>query len=183
MTERPWLVRTHLDLAEDPVGSAPTPTTRSARRTAGIYDTMTVPLREPSFTVARHTQPTAPSASISADRMVVVPAGYVDMGTAPVLRSTLVKAVDSHPEVCCDLTHVDFFSAAGVRVLLATRQRAMRAGSRFWIRGAHGITRRLLQITDLERLLVEPGHDLGQTNRRHQAGPRARTSDTIRRCE
>ncbi|WP_196205625.1 STAS domain-containing protein [Plantactinospora alkalitolerans] len=110
---------------------------------------------EPPFFVARYIERTNPSASISADRLVVVPAGYVDMDTAPVLESALVNAVDSHPEVCCDLAAAGFFSAAGIGVLLVAHDRAGRSGSRFSIRGAHGITRRVLRITQVDRLLVD----------------------------
>jgi anti-anti-sigma factor len=57
---------------------------------------------------------------------------------------------------CCDLSEVTFFGAAGINALVIAHERAARAGSRLLIRGAHGITRRVLQITGLEDLLSGP---------------------------
>ncbi|WP_330438847.1 STAS domain-containing protein [Micromonospora sp. NBC_00821] len=119
----------------------------------------------PSFQVTRYTEPTNLSATISSDRMVVAPVGYVDMDTAPRLATALMNAIDSHPEVCCDLTGVGFLSAAGVRVLLLARDRADQVGSRFSIRGAGGITQRVLRITGVERLLLGPEQDGGPAAR------------------
>ncbi|MFG1842726.1 STAS domain-containing protein [Micromonospora sp. NPDC049175] len=106
--------------------------------------------------MTRFTEPIDLSATISADRMVVAPVGYVDMDTAPRLATALFNAVDSHPEVCCDLTGVGFFSAAGVHVLLLALDRAERVGSRFTIRGASGVTMRVLRITGVAPLLIGP---------------------------
>lgn len=155
MTERPRLARSQFDSLGVAFDAPQITTVPSARR--GPDTPRTLAALEPPFFVARFTEPSNPSASGSADRLVVVPVGYVDMDTAPVLGSALVNAIDSHPEVCCDLAAVSFFSAAGLHVLLAARRQAGRGGSRFSIRGAHGITRRVLRITQVERLLVDPG--------------------------
>ncbi|MCF0091450.1 hypothetical protein B0E54_00257 [Micromonospora sp. MH99] len=124
--------------------------TRSARRYPGGLWALDAPERP--FSVARHTEPVNSSAAFSADRLIVAPAGYVDMDTAPLLGAALTNALDSHPDVCCDLAAVDFFSAAGVHVLLLAADRAKRSGSRFSVRGAGGITRRVLRITQVEHL-------------------------------
>ncbi|MEU8185142.1 STAS domain-containing protein [Micromonospora sp. NPDC049044] len=109
--------------------------------------------------MTRFTEPTDLTATISADRMVVAPVGYVDMDTAPRLATALCNAIDSHPEVCCDLTGISFFSAAGVHALLLARDRADRVGSRFSIRGATGVTLRVLRITGVAPLLLD--HERG----------------------
>jgi anti-anti-sigma factor len=83
----------------------------------------------------------------------VIAAGDVDLDTAPLLHAALITAVDRHRRVRCDLSGVTFFSAAGVSALLAGRRRAGENGSRLEVRGAHGITRRVLEITGLETLL------------------------------
>ncbi|MEV4757054.1 STAS domain-containing protein [Micromonospora sp. NPDC049559] len=106
-----------------------------------------------AFRVRRHNEPSDPTALVSADRLVVVVSGDVDLATAPSLRQALESAIDVHPDVCCDLREVTFFSAAGISALVYARQRADRAGSRFHIRGARGITRRILRITGLEMVL------------------------------
>jgi anti-anti-sigma factor len=86
----------------------------------------------------------------------IIAAGDVDVDTAPLLRAALVAAVDRHPRVCCDLRGVTFFSVAGINALVAGRRRAVEAGSRLEVRGAHGMTRRVLEITGLGILLT--GH-------------------------
>jgi anti-anti-sigma factor len=154
MIERSRLTRSHFDCPRAAFGIPQITAAQSVCRAADILRTTVAP--ELSFLVARHTEPINPSASISADRLVVVPSGYVDMDTAPVLGAALANAVDSHPEVCCDLAAVGFFSAAGIRVLVMAHDRAGRSGSRFSIRGASGITHRVLRITQVDRLLANP---------------------------
>lgn len=154
MTERSWLIQTHFDRSPPAVSRGPvTPATLAIRRAVGFPEVNSFEL---SFHVARFTEPTDLSAALSADRMVVAPVGYVDMDTAPRLATALFNAIDSHPEVCCDLTGVGFFSAAGVHVLLLARDRAEKVGSRFSVRGASGVTLRVLRITGVEPLLLDP---------------------------
>lgn len=153
MAERSWLLQTHSDRSPPAVSRAQvTPATLVIPRAA---DAPGVGSSELSFHVARFTESTDLYATISADRMVVAPMGYVDMDTAPRLATALFNAVDSHPEVCCDLTGVGFFSAAGVHVLLLARDRAAKVGSRFSVRGASGVTLRVLRITGVEPLLLD----------------------------
>jgi len=154
MIERSSLTRPRSDFSSVAFGAPQITTVLSTCRDAETFRATSA--LEPPFFVARYTEPTNPSAAISADRLVIAPAGYVDMDTAPVLGAALTNAVDSHPEVCCDLAAVGFFSAAGVRILLAAHDRAGRSGSRFSVRGAGGITRRVLRITQADRLLVNP---------------------------
>ncbi|WP_433649342.1 STAS domain-containing protein [Micromonospora zamorensis] len=151
MTERSWLLQTHFDRSPPAVSQGlVAPATLTMRQAAPEVESS-----ELSFHVARFTEPTDLSATISADRMVVAPMGYVDMDTAPRLATALFNAVDSHPEVCCDLSGVGFFSAAGVHALLLARDRAEQVGSRFSVRGASGVTLRVLRITGVEPLLLD----------------------------
>ncbi|MBG6070041.1 STAS domain-containing protein [Micromonospora ureilytica] len=160
MTEPSWLFQTRSSAAVS-LGQV----TQAALAGSQRDGRLDVDASGPSFQVTRYTEPTNLSATISADRMVVAPVGYVDMDTAPRLATALMKAIDSHPEVCCDLTGVGFFSAAGVYVLLLARDQAERVGSRFSIRGAGGITQRVLRITGVERLLLSPEQDTGPSAR------------------
>lgn len=154
MIERHSLLQTHF--ARPPAAISPgqaTPATLGIRPAVGSAEADSSEL---SFQVTRFVEPLDLSAAISADRMVVAPVGYVDMDTAPRLATALFNAVDSHPEVCCDLTGVSFFSAAGVHVLLLAHERADRVGSRFSIRHASGVTLRVLRITGVAPLLLGP---------------------------
>jgi len=85
--------------------------------------------------------------------LVVAVTGEIDLATAPLLEAALVDAVDRHRTVCCDLSEVTFFSAAGINALLIVHERAGHAGSGLKICGAHGITRRVLQITGIDDVL------------------------------
>jgi anti-anti-sigma factor len=86
----------------------------------------------------------------------VIADGDVDVDTAPLLRAAVIAAVDRHPRVCCDLRGVTFFGAAGSSALAAGHRRAAEAGARLEVRGAHGTTRRVLELTGLDILLT--GH-------------------------
>ncbi|WP_433126707.1 STAS domain-containing protein [Micromonospora sp. CA-240977] len=154
MIERQSLFQTHF--ARPPAAISPgqvTPATLGIRQAAGSAEADSAEL---SFQVTRFIEPLDLAATISADRMVVAPVGYVDMDTAPRLATALFDAIDSHPEVCCELTGVSFFSAAGVHALLLARERADRVGSRFSVRGASGVTLRVLRITGVAPLLLDP---------------------------
>jgi anti-anti-sigma factor len=112
------------------------------------------------LTVTRHTETGGDESSgdqPAAAVLVVAPAGEVDPATAPLLRAALLDAVDGYPQVCCDLTGVNFLGAAGVTVLVAALERAAGAGSRLRIRGAQGITERVLRITGVDRMFPIAG--------------------------
>jgi len=113
-----------------------------------VAATVTGPSGAPLLRVALRTEP--PDRSGAAGPLVVAAAGDVDRDTAPLLQAALVDAIDRHDTVCCDLSEVTFLGAAGLTALLVAHDRAGRAGSRLLIRGAHGVTRRVLQITRLD---------------------------------
>jgi len=120
------------------------------------------------FTVSLHTEPATPPRPASADQLVVLPAGDVDLATAPLLEKALLTALDQHPRVCCDLGGITFFSAAGVTALLVAHSRAIQAGSRLTARRPHGVTRRVLLLSGMEQTLAiesDPrrrGHQVAQ---------------------
>jgi len=138
---------TRTDLPPDTGGQA-------AAGTSGGLDvagTVTGPSGTPLLTVTVRAEPADDHGAAS---MVVVAAmGEVDLDTASLLQAALVDAVDGHATVCCDLNEVAFLSAAGVTALLTAHVRAVEAGSRLTVRGAHGITRRVLQLAGIELLL------------------------------
>lgn len=84
------------------------------------------------------------------DIRVVNATGEIDLETAPALSAALTAAVQHHSWVCCDLSGVTFCCAAGVSVLLEAAHEAARVGHQFHVRGAHGVTARVLHITGAE---------------------------------
>lgn len=87
--------------------------------------------------------------------MVVVTAiGQVDLETVELLRLALLDAVGGSRPVCCDLSGVEFFGAAGANVLVAARKLATETGCHFAISGARDTVRRVLRITGLDELLA-----------------------------
>ncbi|MGI5211766.1 STAS domain-containing protein [Plantactinospora sp. CA-290183] len=105
------------------------------------------------FTLSWHTEPAEPTNPTRDDQLIILPAGDVDLATAPLLQTALLTAVEQHPRVCCDLGRVTFFSAAGVSALLVAYNRAIQTGSRLTARRPHGITRRVLHLAGLEQTL------------------------------
>ncbi|NYF59987.1 STAS domain-containing protein [Micromonospora purpureochromogenes] len=88
---------------------------------------------------------------------VVNATGEIDLETAPALSAALTAAVQHDSWVCCDLSGVTFCCAAGVSVLLEAAHEAARVGHRFHVRGAHGVTARVLHITGAEGFLSDNG--------------------------
>ncbi|MDW5328881.1 STAS domain-containing protein [Plantactinospora sp. KLBMP9567] len=106
----------------------------------------------PPFTFSWHTESATPANPPQDEQLIVLPAGEVDLATAPLLQRALLIAVDRHPRVCCDLSKVTFFSAAGVTALLVVHNRAIQTGSRLTARRPHGITERVLHLAGLEHM-------------------------------
>jgi anti-sigma B factor antagonist len=84
---------------------------------------------------------------------VVSVEGDVDLDTAPLLERALIVAINDRPRTCLDLRHVEFFSAAGVHVLLAAHRHATRLGHSLTLQGVHGITERVLAIVGLDHVI------------------------------
>jgi anti-anti-sigma factor len=87
------------------------------------------------------------------DCLIVVIDGEVDLDTAPPVQDALLRALDGRDSVCCDLSRVTFFGAAGARAVFAAVRYASERGRTFGVRGAHGMTRRVLTVTDPDGLI------------------------------
>lgn len=86
--------------------------------------------------------------------MVVEITGDIDLDTIAMVNAVLMDALDSLSPVCCDLARVTFFSAAGANMLRAAHRYAAQSGGNLCVRGAHGITRQVLEITSLDLVLT-----------------------------
>lgn len=104
-------------------------------------------------TVSRRDEP-SPAGGLLA---VVGVSGDIDIHSIPLLHNTLTVAIDGNPRVCCDLSEVDFFGAAGANTMLAAHWHAAAAGRHFTVRGVHGLVRRVFAITGLDRVLNSGG--------------------------
>jgi len=86
--------------------------------------------------------------------VVVSVTGDLDADTGPLLHIALTAALDADPNVCCDLSRVAFFGAAGANTVLAAHLHAAATGRHFTVRGVHGLTRLVLAITRLDEILA-----------------------------
>lgn len=84
---------------------------------------------------------------------VVAVEGEIDQDTAPLVRLALSQALDGRAAVCCDLSRVTFLGAAGAGMLLSAHARAVASGRVFFLRGAWGITARVLDVVDPEGIV------------------------------
>ena len=80
---------------------------------------------------------------------VIAVDGDIDQDTAPLVRAALVEALDHESRVCCDLSRVDFFGAAGINTMLAAHHHAAALHRAFSLRGVHGLAGRVLSIAGL----------------------------------
>ncbi len=102
-------------------------------------------------------------------RVVVDPAGEVDMLTAGQLREALAKAVRTAGTgpVVVDLARVSFLDSSGVQALVDGYHSAMVAGGTLTVRGARGTVARVLEIVGVDRMLglapaTPAGDDTGE---------------------
>ncbi|MEU4420590.1 STAS domain-containing protein [Actinoplanes sp. NPDC024001] len=79
--------------------------------------------------------------------------GEIDTDTTATLTAALLPVVDQYPLVSCDLGGLRFFGAAGVNALAEAGRRAATRGHRLELCNARGLTRRVLTIAGLDRVL------------------------------
>jgi anti-sigma B factor antagonist len=80
--------------------------------------------------------------------------GTCDLATAPALREALASI--NPPEVTdvlLDVSDVDFMDSTGLGVVLGLLRRLREANGQLKIAGAHGPVRRLLVITELDKVI------------------------------
>jgi anti-anti-sigma factor len=107
--------------------------------------------------ISRHTENSAaehPGSATPSPLVVVEVVGDVDVDTASVLYAALTHAIERNRHVCCDLSRVAFLGAAGVNTILAALRDADSAGCAFTVRGMHGLSARVFQVTGLDALLA-----------------------------
>ena len=80
--------------------------------------------------------------------------GSCDLATAPALRQTLhaLTPPEVH-DVLLDVTELDFIDSTGLGVVLGAMRRLREGGGSLAIAGASGIVRRVLEITDLDKVI------------------------------
>jgi anti-anti-sigma factor len=139
-----------------PTTVGPNPETRltaaNGRHAFAVSDTVEID----GVTVAavtRHHEAAVAASPSSPTLAVVTATGEIDSDSSRLLLAALTEAIDGHPEVCCDLSRVSFFGAAGANTLLAADRHASTTGRRFSVRGVHGMTGWVLAVTGLDRIL------------------------------
>jgi anti-anti-sigma factor len=106
--------------------------------------------------ISRHTEDSAaedPDSATLSPHVVVDVVGDIDVDTTAVLHTALRHAIERNRHVCCDLSRTAFLGAAGVNTILAALRDADSAGCAFTVRGIHGVSARVFQITGLDTLL------------------------------
>jgi anti-anti-sigma factor len=88
---------------------------------------------------------------------VVQVRGDVDADSVSVFRAALLHALGRDAVVRCDLSEAGFFGAAGANAVAAAALRAVEAGARLELCGVRGVTRRVLVIAGLDRVLPISG--------------------------
>ncbi len=88
------------------------------------------------------------------DRLVVSVAGEIDLSTATDLQVAVDALSPFDRPIALDLSGVGFVDSTGIRALLAINNRAMETiGQPLILMGARESTRRLVELTGLDRIL------------------------------
>ena len=81
-------------------------------------------------------------------------AGWLNMGSAPQLRTAITEAVDGgRTRVVGDLAAVGFMDSSGLGVLIAGLKKARQQGGDLRITGVTQQVATVLQLTNLDRVL------------------------------
>jgi anti-anti-sigma factor len=79
----------------------------------------------------------------------VIPAGELDVHTAPGLDRALQRYTDRHKVLIVDVTALSFIDSTGLRTLVAARERL---ADRFLLAGPNAVLDRLLELTGMTGL-------------------------------
>ena len=87
---------------------------------------------------------------------VVVPAGELDLATAPSLEAALDRAFASGAgsRVVLDLRELEFIDSSGLRTLLTARRQAEDAGAAFSLVAGHRGLERTLEIAGVHKVFT-----------------------------
>jgi anti-sigma B factor antagonist len=95
--------------------------------------------------------------SVQAGEMIVEVVGELDLATAPLLDEVLSRdGTVAAGRVVVDVSHLTFMSAAGLSVLVGAHYRLLGECQKgIVVRGASGILRRIVKLTELSFLLED----------------------------
>lgn len=80
--------------------------------------------------------------------------GTCDLATAPELREALASINPPDViDVMLDVSDVDFMDSTGLGIVLGLLRRLREGGGSMKIAGAHGAVRRLLELTELDKVI------------------------------
>lgn len=88
------------------------------------------------------------------DLGTLVVQGEIDVATAPAFAAALSRATPRDGRLDVDLSAVTFLGVAGLNVIATAAHAARTRGQRLRVTGAHGITKRVFECTDLAWLIV-----------------------------
>jgi anti-sigma B factor antagonist len=93
---------------------------------------------------------------VAEGRAVVRPTGELDVSNAPQLRAAFERALAADvPVVVVDLCALTFIDSTALSAMVETWREATRRGIAFHLSGPAPNVRRVLEITQLDRLLVD----------------------------
>lgn len=82
------------------------------------------------------------------DRVIVAPAGEIDLATAPRLQEGIEELLDrGFTQVVVDLHRVEFMDSQGVRVLVLVHRRAEEVGATVTVVLGHTLARTALELS------------------------------------
>lgn len=79
--------------------------------------------------------------------------GRLDAATVPILENTCLRSLDDEAQVVFDMTHLDFISSAGVRILIPIMKRRMCGGEKLVVCGLNEQVHELMKVTRLDEFL------------------------------
>jgi anti-sigma B factor antagonist len=86
--------------------------------------------------------------------MLLKISGELDLSTAPSLRACIDTVDPNVPLLTIDMGEIRFIDSTGLGLLAGTHHALSSSGRRLEIQSARGHTRKLLEVTGLDQILV-----------------------------
>jgi anti-anti-sigma factor len=112
-------------------------------------------VEKPALSAVVHERDDGPDADAPQDRMTVELDGTADFATLAALRRILRRVPDDM-RVVIDCNRLRFIDSSGLRALVEKRLELARHGGELTLRNASSMLQRILQLTGLDAVLLDP---------------------------
>lgn len=87
------------------------------------------------------------------DLVIIQPVGRLDSTTSPEFEQFVFARIADRNRLIVDLSHLEYISSAGLRVILASAKRVDSAQGRMLLCGMQGVIQQIFEVSGFLRIL------------------------------